>query len=370
MGTLLGIIGKKGATDILLDENKRKFIAFIVFSAVIFPIVMFAVLIEIISNPIENFIGNEDETSFARELKDKYYYDEETGTVNEGVAGVFMWPVPDRTMENISSPFGYRIHPIFGTKKLHTGIDIGGRGVYGLKILSAEAGTVTTAGYINGYGNSVIIDHGNNLTTLYGHNQELLVSVGQTVGKGELIAKMGSTGNSTGPHLHFEVRVNGEPSDPMPYLTQVKTSNDKITPEIQNAVRLASAKYNVKESLIYATIQTESNFNPNARSPVGAGGLMQLMPATASSLGCTNVFDIDQNINAGTKYLSQLLKRWDNDTKLALASYNAGTGNVEKYGGVPPFKETQNYVIKVMKLELEYASQTFITSNDNQAKKE
>ena len=116
----------------------------------------------------------------------------------------------------VTSEFGWRSHPIYGSARFHSGIDIGGD--YGQSISAADAGTVSYAGWISGYGNTVIIDHGGGISTLYGHNQSLAVSVGQSVAQGETIAYCGSTGNSTGPHCHFEVRVNGEPVNPYDYL--------------------------------------------------------------------------------------------------------------------------------------------------------
>ena len=133
------------------------------------------------------------------------------GTVVQG-SGTFIWPCNGP----ITSPFGYRTHPIFGTTIYHAGMDIGVD--YGTPIHAADGGTVILAGWCGGYGNAVIIDHGNGLQTLYGHNTSVAVSEGQAVSQGEVIAYAGSTGYSTGPHCHFEVRENGEAVDPMGYL--------------------------------------------------------------------------------------------------------------------------------------------------------
>lgn len=116
----------------------------------------------------------------------------------------------------ITSGFGWRLHPILGYRRFHAGIDFGAD--YGTVIFAADQGTVILAGWYGGYGNAVVIDHGNGLTTLYGHASELYVSEGQTVQRGQPIAAVGSTGLSTGPHLHFEVRTSGNPVDPIAFL--------------------------------------------------------------------------------------------------------------------------------------------------------
>ncbi len=126
-------------------------------------------------------------------------------------SGRFIRPVEGR----ITSGFGMRVHPIFKVRKMHTGIDISAPA--GTPIRAADGGVVVEAGYIRGYGYTVIIDHGGGVATLYAHCSALLVQEGQEVQRGQVIARVGSTGYSTGPHLHFEIRINGEPVNPAGY---------------------------------------------------------------------------------------------------------------------------------------------------------
>lgn len=126
--------------------------------------------------------------------------------------GLFAYPSDGPT----SSPFGWRVHPILGYRRFHAGLDFAVG--YGSTIRAADSGTVIFAGWYGGYGKAVIIDHGKGITTLYGHTSELYVSEGQTLQRGSAIAAVGSTGLSTGPHLHFEVRRDGTPVDPMNFL--------------------------------------------------------------------------------------------------------------------------------------------------------
>lgn len=134
----------------------------------------------------------------------------------EYAGGILAWPVA-KSGTCITSEYGTREHPVYGVSRFHTGIDIGNAG-FGAPIIAAADGIVSMASYNGGYGNCVMINHGNGISTLYGHGQKILVEVGQEVKKGDLIMEVGSTGVSTGPHLHFEVRVNGSCVNPMLYL--------------------------------------------------------------------------------------------------------------------------------------------------------
>ena len=143
----------------------------------------------------------------------------------EYVGGIMAWPVPGYT--RITSAFGMRTHPVTGVYKLHTGVDIGAP--MGANFIAANDGVVVKAGYNIAYGNMVIVDHGGGVSTLYAHGSEILVEVGQEVTTGTSILKVGSTGYSTGPHAHFEVRINGEYIDPLEYITSYTTTVSDTT---------------------------------------------------------------------------------------------------------------------------------------------
>jgi hypothetical protein len=324
----------------------------------------------------------------------------------------------------VSSHFGMRKHPVTGENKMHKGLDIAAP--TGTPVQSTKSGKVVETGYdADGAGNYVVVDHGGGVKSKYFHLDEINVKEGQDLKAGQQLGTVGNTGMSTGPHLHFEVHVNGQAVDPEPLLkgeapvapppeSGYSMSGDSSSSSIgggsrsslglpggssggssggggvsssggsigspgfsgslsgvsagsldgmwgklaqygidQDWLRKLLEEMGVPESemakmmtLVLGVIQQESGGNANARSPVGATGLMQLMPATAAGLG-VNPNDPKDNVRGGVKYLMQQLKAFDNDIPKALAAYNAGPGNVQKYGGIPPFAETRNYVAKI-----------------------
>lgn len=142
----------------------------------------------------------------------------------EYIGGVMAWPIPGYT--TITSKFGMRTHPITGVYKLHSGVDISAP--TGTNFIAAADGVVTKASYNVAYGNMVIIDHGGGVSTLYAHGSEIMVQVGQTVKQKDVVLKVGSTGYSTGPHAHFEVRVGGSPVQPLDYITSVTNTTKNV----------------------------------------------------------------------------------------------------------------------------------------------
>ncbi len=150
------------------------------------------------------------------------------------VGGTMAWPVPGYT--RITSPFGMRTHPITGVYKLHTGVDIGAP--MGATFVAANDGIVTYAGQNRAYGNMVIIDHGGGITTLYAHGSKINVSVGQIVSQGQSVLNVGSTGYSTGPHAHFEVRINGKYVEPLDYITSYSSGSSNTKDNSSKKVEL------------------------------------------------------------------------------------------------------------------------------------
>ena len=139
------------------------------------------------------------------------------------------------------------------------------------------------------------------------------------------------------------------PVDATASVAAATSTNSTTAPaDLEPIFEQAAQQYGISKDLLKAVAKAESNFNPSVVSSAGAIGVMQLMPDTAKSLGVTNPYDATENIMGGARYLFQLLSQYNGDTALALAAYNAGSGNVAKYGGIPPFKETQNYVNKVL----------------------
>ena len=215
----------------------------------------------------------------------------------------------------------------------------------------------------------------NNLTQL-ATNEEGIGEEGNTEGKGgtnfaSLMAELKKSIPSSNASITSNTNSMGSVvgSTVVPFATApIPTSNSNALPplpfsllEKRNALKptiQAVSKANaIAPSLVEAVIRAESGYNPQAKSSVGALGLMQLMPATAKELGVENPLEVKQNIEGGTKYLSQLMKKYDGNKALAVAAYNAGPSAVDKYQGIPPYKETQAYVKKVLNYEAQFQAE-------------
>lgn len=246
-------------------------------------------------------------------------------------AEVSGYPVDGR----ITSPVGWRIHPVTGVRKWHNGVDIAAP--LGTPLRATGNGVIEVAEKRGACGNALFIDHGTQETRMC-HLQRYVdgIKAGVRVTRGQIVGYIGSTGRSTGPHVHYEVRNKADVS---------KKAYSKY-------ISAASTEFNVPAPLISAVMQQESAGNPQAYSGK-AHGLMQLTRPTglevAAKLGIkdANLYDPQTSVRLGTAYLSQMLDTFG-EVKLALAAYNAGPNAVRKHGGIPPYRETQNYVASIV----------------------
>lgn len=168
-----------------------------------------------------NAAAEDEMIAYFDELSKQFAREQEEALRSALANGTFIWPVPDCTL--LTSRFGYRMHPILGYERFHAGVDIGAKA--GDTIIASDGGTVAVAEYSDSYGNYVLINHGNGYTTLYAHMSSMAVEAGQAVEQGDTLGYVGSTGWSTGPHLHFEIRYNDEKTDPEAYFTGLTYCN-------------------------------------------------------------------------------------------------------------------------------------------------
>jgi hypothetical protein len=270
--------------------------------------------------------------------------------------------IPSDLRELIAAPsvmtsgFGSRFHPIKRRMIGHHGQDFGA--AHGSGIRAALSGTVLFAGVMGGYGNTVEIDHGNGVTTRYAHMSNIGVSVGQKIKQGQLVGALGSTGMSTGPHLHFEVRENGEAINPnsvrgraigapqeshrheMREHTHQARTHFSFSSSVNNLISMSSSRQNLDPALLATLIMMESRGDVNAVSYVGAQGLTQLMPATAQMLR-VNPNNPQQNVEGGARYIGSILKNQNGSVLRAFAGYNGGPGRIDR--ALANFRETAGY---------------------------
>jgi len=228
----------------------------------------------------------------------------------------------------------FKISSFFGENRgdyIHEGIDLAAP--EGVPVRAFVSGRVFCSESPAG-GKEIFMTGEDGTVYYYAHLSGYAVGDGVRVKAGDVIGYVGNTGRSTGPHLHFGVKRGGKWVDPLP--------------ELQRAFEKASKETGLSVGLLRAVAEVESNCNPRAVSPAGAVGVMQLLPSTAESLGVKDSYDPEENVLAGAKYLKMMLDRYDGDLVKALAAYNAGPGAVDRYGGVPPYRETRNYVRKVL----------------------
>jgi hypothetical protein len=292
---------------------------------------------------------------------------------------LFTSPLPGATLTQAFGPSSEPLEPpatVGGVTyaHYHNGIDLAAP--LGTPVLAAASGTVTFAGKQSDGAVVVKIQHDDGYTTLYAHlDPSLQVTVGQHVSAGQIIGKVGVTGVTTGPHLHFGLYTSdGTAVDPAPYLAAGKLPDpatllgpspsdpssmsqlsgsavlarfDAASSRIPYAAQIRSAAIanGIDPALLAGLVYAESDFDPKSYSSCGASGLCQLMPGTAAGLGVTDIWDVQQNLNGGAKYLAKQLKAFGR-VDLALAAYNAGPGTVSSLGKVPD--ACSGYIAKIL----------------------